>query len=464
MGKTAEDSPGLPIFGYSTVFISDIHFGSDTTAAPYLYEFLNHLDFKKLKKLYLVGDIVDGWEHESKKQKPLPEMERRVIDVLNYIAQQGTKVTYVPGNHDEKMRPLLDLLNNRRNYDTFPENLEFALQTSYETGGTDPKKFHVLHGDENDPSFFFKKWFRPVTHLVSRTYDALVRLNHVVSKFAYNKWGKHINFASRLKQSFKGVVGYFFSHDSLLAGLGSSEFDGIISGHTHTATFKSFKDKNGSTSYLINDGDWVEDCNAAVVEQEGEVPQVIDYKIMREEYGFGDLPDIEDRHNPEYMAQRRITDRQVRMLHRLWPSVNREKFLQKFNHSRHKYREHSQDKKALSRIMDRFVTDHIIPEPDRHKLTSIFAETKKQAYKQQKKGIADIFNRYSANQRIDNQKDQYYLQTVIRQFITRSQRKIHKHEIRLHENALKLDMISPARGLTGQRSKISLEEPQYTLF
>ena len=69
------------IFRYHSLFISDIHLGSGTTAAPYLYEFLSHLDYTALQKLYLVGDIIDGWEHQGGRQKSFPEMERRILDV-----------------------------------------------------------------------------------------------------------------------------------------------------------------------------------------------------------------------------------------------------------------------------------------------------------------------------------------------------------------------------------------------
>ena len=102
------------VFDYQTVFVSDFHLGSNKTASPYLYEFLSHIDYTKLKELYLVGDVVGGWEHQNNTQQPLPEMERRILDIINYAADRGVKVHFIPGNHDEKLRPVLPVLQNRK--------------------------------------------------------------------------------------------------------------------------------------------------------------------------------------------------------------------------------------------------------------------------------------------------------------------------------------------------------------
>ena len=43
---------------YKTIFLSDIHLGSRACQADLLLDFLKYNDSEKM---YLVGDIVDGW-------------------------------------------------------------------------------------------------------------------------------------------------------------------------------------------------------------------------------------------------------------------------------------------------------------------------------------------------------------------------------------------------------------------
>ena len=281
--------------------------------------------------------------------------------MFNYAASQGVEVIYIPGNHDEKLRPLIDMINRRKHHDTIPQNVHFRRQDVYETAGDKKYRFKILHGDENDPSFFFKPWFRPITYAVSAGYDFLVRLNHKMSSVAYRAFGVHLNLASKLKKSFKDTVGFLFSHDSFMRGLESDQYDGAISGHTHTAVFSAF---------------------------------------------------------------RKQTERQIRMIHRVWPARNRDRHSTALAHAVKKYKEHSRDKILLDRIMDDLRQKHVVAACDRFALVDIFAGTKKDAYDRQKKGIAAIFKRYAAHQPIDSEDDRLYVQTVIRQFATRSVRKI----------------------------------------
>ena len=44
------------------LFISDVHLGSRACTAEQLLDFLRHYD---ADKIYLVGDIVDGWQLRS---------------------------------------------------------------------------------------------------------------------------------------------------------------------------------------------------------------------------------------------------------------------------------------------------------------------------------------------------------------------------------------------------------------
>ena len=463
------------VFSFETIFISDIHLGSRKTASPYLYEFLTHLDLDRLKEIYIVGDFIGGWEMMSMKQQKFPEIERRILDVLNYASTQGIKINIIPGNHDEKLRPLLPQLQNRRDKTTFNDNYHFAHEMFYtaeidktetnaphtETGpqidtdhtsetGADKNtaqdtkqniKLKIVHGDEYEPSLFMKPWFRPVTYAVSEAYDMMVKVNYHASNFLYKHFGIHISLAKRLKNGFKSAIDYFFSHDSLAAGLDGTEYDGVIMGHTHMAGIKTFvNDKSNETSWLINDGDWVESATFAAVREGNGLPEIFDYKKEREKCGFGELTDEEDHHPAHFMAMRPITNRQVRHIQRLWPARNKDKHLQRLQHARTKITQHNNDKHGLSAIMTELHNTASLSAQARKTLTEIFERTKEHSYKTQKEGLKRIFNQYAADETIDNDNDLLFVKTVVREFGQRCERKIRKHEARIQTTMDKLDI------------------------
>ena len=79
------------------IILSDIHLGKKSSSADMLFEFLQHA---RCDTLILNGDIIDGWHLISKSHRKFPEMQKRVIDLLNARIADGMKIIYIPGNHD----------------------------------------------------------------------------------------------------------------------------------------------------------------------------------------------------------------------------------------------------------------------------------------------------------------------------------------------------------------------------
>ncbi|HLT13969.1 MAG TPA: UDP-2,3-diacylglucosamine diphosphatase, partial [Marinobacter sp.] len=84
---------------YRSVFISDVHLGTADCQADYLLDFLNNI---QCQTLYLVGDIVDLTAMQRRAH--FPDSHRQVIHKLLELAATGTRVVYIPGNHDEFFR------------------------------------------------------------------------------------------------------------------------------------------------------------------------------------------------------------------------------------------------------------------------------------------------------------------------------------------------------------------------
>ena len=84
---------------YRTVWISDVHLGFSGCKAEFLLDFLHST---RCDQLYLVGDIIDVWC--MKKRLYWPQEHNNVVRTLLGKAKHGTRVVYIPGNHDEVFR------------------------------------------------------------------------------------------------------------------------------------------------------------------------------------------------------------------------------------------------------------------------------------------------------------------------------------------------------------------------
>src|SRR5215813_14922048 len=130
---------------HRTVFISDTHLGTRGCKAEALADFLAHND---CDTLYLVGDIVDGWQ--LKRWYWSPAQDRVVAEILAKV-DAGTRVIFVPGNHDEFARDYVGRLF---------AGIEVAGETIHETA--DGKRLLVLHGDRFDGVIACAKWLAHV--------------------------------------------------------------------------------------------------------------------------------------------------------------------------------------------------------------------------------------------------------------------------------------------------------------
>lgn len=87
---------------WRALWLSDVHLGTSAARAADLLSFLPSVS---TDVLYLTGDIIDV---ESLKSKPMfPPEHREVIAWFFELARNGTRVIYIPGNHDVEFRKLV---------------------------------------------------------------------------------------------------------------------------------------------------------------------------------------------------------------------------------------------------------------------------------------------------------------------------------------------------------------------
>ncbi|MBS0472428.1 MAG: UDP-2,3-diacylglucosamine diphosphatase [Proteobacteria bacterium] len=231
---------------HRTIFISDVHLGTRGCKADFLADFLakNACD-----TLYLVGDIVDGWQ--LKRRWFWPEAHNRVVHQILHKVDSGTRVIFVPGNHDEFLRPFCG-----RDY----AGIEVVREAIHKTA--DGKRLLVLHGDQFDGVINFAKW---LAHLGSWAYDKALAANEMLHSIRRALGLPYWSLSNYLKHAVKDAVDYVCRFEDVVAHAAESRgLDGVICGHIHQARIRTI----GNVLYL-NDGDWVESCTALVEDARG---------------------------------------------------------------------------------------------------------------------------------------------------------------------------------------------------
>ena len=234
------------VLRYRSVFISDVHLGTKMSRADLLLEFFKTFE---CDNLYLVGDIVDGWALNSGFY--WPQDHNDVIQKILRRARKGTRVVYLPGNHDEFLRSFGD-----------HEFGNISLTDTIVHLGPDGRKYVVMHGDQFDVVINKMKW---LSHFGSWAYDMLIYVNIAVVKIRNLLNLPHWSLSAWAKYKVKKAVNFIGDYEENLSSYAVSKgVQGIICGHIH---HPNLRDISGTT--YINCGDWVETCSAVVEHYDG---------------------------------------------------------------------------------------------------------------------------------------------------------------------------------------------------
>lgn len=233
---------------YRSIWISDVHLGTRGCQAERLIDFLKS---HECEALYLVGDIIDGWR--LRKNGFWPNTHNDVLQWILRRASNGTRVVYLPGNHDEVARPWCDMQFG---------GIAIVSEAVHET--PDGRRLLVVHGDEFDAVIKHACW---LAHLGERAYQvathANVWLNHARRRFGFPEW----SLSAYLKQVVKDALETIAKFESALAEEARRRgFDGVVCGHIHHPQVRDV----GGILYC-NAGDWVENCTALVEDHNGRI-------------------------------------------------------------------------------------------------------------------------------------------------------------------------------------------------
>jgi UDP-2,3-diacylglucosamine pyrophosphatase LpxH len=242
---------GLGAGGVRTVFISDVHLGHKHSQGLQLIRFLQDL---RPKNLYLVGDIIDGWELARRAgwSGVCTEVLRRLSD----MAAQGTRLYYTPGNHDAFLRDTDGLRFVTERFDFVQIADEFVFEAA------DGRRFLVTHGDLFDVFEKSAKWF---SVLLGSFYSKCLSANRWLSVLLRRKGKSPYHLCSLGKRIAKRVVRFVSKYERSLSEYASRNgCDGVICGHLHTP---KIIERDGFV--YCNTGDWVEHCTALIEADDG---------------------------------------------------------------------------------------------------------------------------------------------------------------------------------------------------
>lgn len=239
-------APERPVRRFRTLWISDLHLGTPGCQAEALLDFLRHTE---CETLYLVGDIVDGWQ--LRRNWYWPQAHNDVVQKLLRKARKGTRVIFIPGNHDEFARRYLHL-----NFGGITVAEDWVHETA------DGRKLWVIHGDLFDGVIQCAKW---LAHVGDPLYEFTLRLNRHLNTLRARLGLPYWSLSQYLKRRVKRAVSYVDDFENAVAREAKKRgLQGVVCGHIHHAELRDI----GGTLYA-NDGDWVESLTALAEQADG---------------------------------------------------------------------------------------------------------------------------------------------------------------------------------------------------
>lgn len=253
--QLAQDQPS---YHHRAIWISDVHLGTAGCKAEFLLDFLRWND---ADTLYLVGDIIDGWR--LRKTWNWPQAHNDVIQKVLRKARRGTRVIYIPGNHDEFARSYVEHAFG---------GIEVAHEAVHVTA--DGRRLLVTHGDLFDGVVQQAKW---IALLGDTLYVMILSANHWFNRARARMGFGYWSLSQYLKHKVKNAVAFITDFElALVREARRRGFDGVVCGHIHKAEIRMI-----DGMLYCNDGDWVESLTALVEDHAGRL-EIVEWTTIRQ--------------------------------------------------------------------------------------------------------------------------------------------------------------------------------------
>jgi len=230
-----------------TAWISDVHLGTRTSNAAALLSFLRDYE---VETLYIVGDLIDGWQMQ--RGIYWPQEHNDVIQKLLRKARKGTRIVYIPGNHDEFVGGFSGYYGH------------IAIQKEAIHITADGRRILVIHGHELDTVVQNARWLAFAGDL---GYQFLLGLNPLINFFRRRFGLRYWSLSAYAKKRVKDAVNFIGEFEAAIVRYAQNHaVEAVLCGHIHSAGIRQI----GAVTYY-NCGDWVESCSALVENFDGEM-------------------------------------------------------------------------------------------------------------------------------------------------------------------------------------------------
>jgi UDP-2,3-diacylglucosamine pyrophosphatase LpxH len=235
---------------FRTAWISDVHLGTRGSNAAALLEFLRD---HEVSTLYIVGDLIDAWQ--LRRGIYWPQQHNDVIQKILRKSRKGTRIIYIPGNHDDLLGKFYGVYGN------------IQIQKHAIHRLADGRRMLVIHGHELDTVVQNVKWLAFAGDV---GYQFLLSLNPAINfirrRFGLGYW----SLSAYVKKRVKDAVSFIGKFEAAVVRYAEKySVDAVLCGHIHSVSIRRF----GGVTYY-NCGDWVETCSALVEREDGAIEAV----------------------------------------------------------------------------------------------------------------------------------------------------------------------------------------------
>ena len=236
-----------------TLFLSDIHLGFPHARVRELNEFLQGIEAECIDAG--PGDIIPMRLSLARRARSWSASHTEVVHALLARQRAGTRLVYIPGNHDESLGMLAQMLSGQ-----FEVHREWVHRT------VRGERLLVLHGDQFDGAMECPRW---LSHLGDLMHGVTLGVNHRVNNLRRALGRPYWPLAERLKLRIGTSLRYIEQFEQARRyrhTLRAFGYDGVVCGHIHRANLRHI----AGTLYC-NSGDWVESCSALIEDSRGQL-------------------------------------------------------------------------------------------------------------------------------------------------------------------------------------------------